>query len=69
MLRGEKMSTKLAKQADLAGPGIGNYDELEKILPQDYCSLLNRKDTQRAITAKHLQSVDQSASRRPNSQL
>jgi aspartate--ammonia ligase len=50
MLRGEKMSTKLAKQADLAGPGIGNYDELEKILPQDYCSLLNRKDTQRAIT-------------------
>ena len=23
------------KQADLAGPGIGNYEELEKILP-DY---------------------------------
>lgn len=44
------MSTTLAKQADLAGPGIGNYDELEKILPQDYSSLLNRKDTQRAIT-------------------
>lgn len=44
------MSTTLAKQADLAGPGIGNYDELEKILPQDYDSLLNRKDTQRAIT-------------------
>ena len=21
------------KQADLAGPGIGNYDDLEKILP------------------------------------
>ena len=35
--------------ADLAGPGIGNYDELEKILPQNYHSLLNRKDTQRAI--------------------
>ena len=44
------MSTTLAKQADLAGPGIGNYDELEKILPEDYDSLLNRKDTQRAIT-------------------
>ena len=44
------MSTTFAKQADLAGPGIGNYDELEKILPQDYNSLLDRKETQRAIT-------------------
>jgi len=44
------MSTTLAKQADLAGPGIGNYDELQKILPQDYRSLLDRKETQRAIT-------------------
>ncbi len=24
------------KKADLAGPGIGDYAELEKILPQDY---------------------------------
>jgi aspartate--ammonia ligase len=40
----------MAKQADLAGPGIGNYDELEAILPQNYGSLLDRKDTQRAIT-------------------
>ena len=39
------------KKADLAGPGIGNYDELEKILPQDYSSLLTPKETQRAITA------------------
>lgn len=38
------------KQADLAGPGIGNYEELEKVLPQDYNSLLNPKNTQRAIT-------------------
>lgn len=45
------MSTTLAKQADLAGPGIGNYDEVEKILPQDYSSLLDRKETQRAITS------------------
>ena len=37
------------KKADLAGPGIGSYDELEKILPQDYNSLLSPKDTQRAI--------------------
>ncbi len=27
------------KQADLAGPGIGDYNELEKILPTDYPSL------------------------------
>ena len=38
-----------AKQADLAGPGIGNYKELEKILPNDYRSLLDRRDTQKAI--------------------
>jgi aspartate--ammonia ligase len=40
----------VTKQADLAGPGIGNYEELEKVLPQDYDSLLSPKDTQRAIT-------------------
>jgi len=39
------------KQADLAGPGIGDYAELEKILPQDYSSLLNPKETQSAIYA------------------
>jgi len=39
------------KKTDLAGPGIGNYDELEKILPADYQSLLSPKDTQRAIFA------------------
>ena len=38
------------KKADLAGPGIGNYSELEKILPTDYKSLLNPRDTQIAIT-------------------
>ncbi|HSP88141.1 MAG TPA: aspartate--ammonia ligase [Ignavibacteriaceae bacterium] len=37
------------KKADLAGPGIGNYDELEKILPSNYRSLLNPKETQKAI--------------------
>jgi aspartate--ammonia ligase len=39
------------KRADLAGPGIGNYDELQKILPDDYRSLLDVKETQRAIFA------------------
>jgi aspartate--ammonia ligase len=39
------------KKADLAGPGIGNYDELKKILPKDYTSLLAPKETQRAIFA------------------
>jgi len=38
------------KKADLAGPGIGDYNELENILPSDYTSLLNPKDTQKAIT-------------------
>ena len=39
------------KEADLAGPGIGDYAELEKTLPQDYSSLLTPKETQVAITA------------------
>lgn len=37
------------KKADLAGPGIGSYEEVEKILPTDYVSLLNKKETQKAI--------------------
>lgn len=37
------------KVADLAGPGIGNYDELETVLPQDYTSLLTRKETMKAL--------------------
>lgn len=41
----------LDKKADLAGPGIGSYKELEKILPNDYHSILNPKDTQKAIFA------------------
>jgi len=39
------------KAADLAGPGIGDYAELEKILPRDYSSLLTPKETQKAIFA------------------
>ncbi len=39
----------LDKKADLAGPGIGDYEELERILPQDYQSLLTPRETQKAI--------------------
>ncbi|MGD0579582.1 MAG: aspartate--ammonia ligase, partial [Bryobacteraceae bacterium] len=41
----------LDKKADLAGPGIGDYGELEKILPRNYSSLLSPKETQQAIFA------------------
>jgi len=37
------------KKADLAGPGISTYEKVEKILPKDYSSILNRKETQKAI--------------------
>jgi len=37
------------KKADLAGPGIGDYEELARILPHDYASLLSPKETQKAI--------------------
>jgi aspartate--ammonia ligase len=43
------MANVLDKKADLAGPGIGDYKELEKILPRDYRSLLTPKETQKAI--------------------
>jgi len=39
------------KVADLAGPGIGNYEELERVLPDDYSSLLSPRETQKAIFA------------------
>ncbi len=45
------MATVADKKADLAGPGIGNYEDLEKILPKDYRSSLTPKETQQAITA------------------
>jgi aspartate--ammonia ligase len=40
-----------AKQADLAGPGIGDYRQLEKVLPADYRSALDPRETQVAIYA------------------
>jgi aspartate--ammonia ligase len=39
------------KKADLAGPGIGNYDDLVNVLPDDYTPLLNPKETQLALAA------------------
>jgi aspartate--ammonia ligase len=39
----------LDKRSDLAGPGIGDYADLEKILPRDYHSLLTPRETQQAI--------------------
>ncbi len=43
------MSPTADKRADLAGPGIGSYEEIEKILPQDYVPLLDPRETQRAL--------------------
>ena len=43
------LDAKSDKKADLAGPGIGDYQELEKILPQNYRSLLTRRETEQAI--------------------
>jgi aspartate--ammonia ligase len=39
------------KRADLAGPGVGDYAELEQILPDDYGSTLEPRETQEAIFA------------------
>jgi aspartate--ammonia ligase len=36
---------------DLVGPGIGTYEEVEKALPTGYRTLLDRKETQRAVFA------------------
>jgi aspartate--ammonia ligase len=39
------------KEADLAGPGIGSYADLDRVLPQGYRSLLTPRETQTAIYA------------------
>jgi aspartate--ammonia ligase len=39
----------LDKVKDLAGPGISTYEEVARILPENYESLLGRKETQKAI--------------------
>jgi len=39
------------KKADLAGPGIGDYNELEKILPNNYYPILDHRETMNALFA------------------
>jgi aspartate--ammonia ligase len=49
------MATTAEKRADLAGPGIGDYAELERILPGDYEPLLGPRETMKALySAKRL---------------
>ena len=43
--------TTLEKQADLAGPGIGDYTQLADVLPHDYRSPLTPRETMRALYA------------------
>jgi len=40
-----------AKEADLAGPGIGSYEELDRILPDEYTPLLGPRETMEALYA------------------
>jgi aspartate--ammonia ligase len=37
------------KQADLAGPGIGTYEEVASVLPRDYEALLTPRQTMQAL--------------------
>jgi len=46
---GAYLSDMTTRNDDLAGPGIGDYDDLARMLPKDYASLLDPKETQRAI--------------------
>jgi len=39
------------KTADLAGPGIGTYDDIARILPDDYTSALSHRETMEALYA------------------
>jgi aspartate--ammonia ligase len=45
------MTVSADKKADLAGPGISTYEEVAKILPQGYHSMLDPKETQLALAA------------------
>jgi len=46
------MATTVAdKRADLAGPGIGNYTDIDRVLPTDYIPSLSPRETQKAIFA------------------
>jgi len=45
------MSLTKEKRADLAGPGIASYEELEMLLPADYVPLLGPRETMEALYA------------------
>jgi len=45
------MADKMDKKADLAGPGVSTYPEVERILPTGYKSILNPKETQLGLRA------------------
>jgi aspartate--ammonia ligase len=47
---GDPTDTEPGKVADLAGPGVRDYAELEQTLPQNYHPLLTPKETQLAIS-------------------
>jgi aspartate--ammonia ligase len=38
------------KKADLAGPGISTYEEVDKILPHHYEALLGPKERMKALS-------------------
>ena len=37
------------KKADLAGPGISTYEQVEKVLPDGYQTILNQRETMKAL--------------------
>ncbi len=43
------MTPSNVKEADLAGPGIGDYADVERVLPSDYRALLEPKETMLAL--------------------
>ncbi len=49
MLGGMRLGMTTAKERDLAGPGIGDYADLETVLPDDYASVLTPRETMRAL--------------------
>ena len=44
-------SRRGSPKADLAGPGIGNYEDLARALPDDYSSALSHRETMEALFA------------------
>jgi len=46
---GAQLNDMNQSKEDLAGPGIGTYEEVEEVLPKDYDSILDRRQTQRAV--------------------